>query len=45
MTAVQIVAEHSDLKEEDVRQALAYAAMTAEEDVHPLPAGIKPNLQ
>jgi len=39
MTPAQIVAELPDLDEEDVRQALAYAAMTAEEEVHPLPAG------
>jgi len=39
MTPAQIVAELPDLEEEDVRQALAYAAMTAEEEVHPLPAG------
>jgi len=39
MTLAQIVAELPDLEEEDVRQALAYAAMTAEEEVHPLPAG------
>ena len=39
MTPAQIVAELPDLEEEDVRQALAYAAMTAEEEIHPLPAG------
>ncbi len=31
MTPAQIVAEHPDLEEEDVRQALAYAAAIAEE--------------
>lgn len=39
MTAAQIVAEHPDLEEEDVRQALAYAAAIAEDQVHPIPAG------
>ncbi len=39
MTPAQIVAEHPDLEEEDVRQALAYAAAIAEDEVHPIPAG------
>ena len=39
MTPAQIVAEHPDLEEEDVRQALAYAAAIAEDQVHPIPAG------
>jgi uncharacterized protein (DUF433 family) len=39
MTPAQIVAELPDLEEEDVRQALAYAAALAEDQVHPLPAG------
>jgi uncharacterized protein (DUF433 family) len=38
MTPAQIVAEHSDLDEEDVRQALAYAAAIAQDQVHPIPA-------
>lgn len=36
MTPAQIVAELPDLQEEDVRQALAYAAALAEDQVHPL---------
>jgi uncharacterized protein (DUF433 family) len=39
MTPAQIVADLPDLEEEDVRQALAYAAALAEDQVHPLPAG------
>jgi len=39
MTPAQIVAGHPDLEEEDVRQALAYAAAIAEDQVHPIPAG------
>lgn len=39
MTPAQIVAEHPDLEEEDVRQALGYAAVIAEDQVHPIPAG------
>ena len=39
VTPAQIVAEHPDLEEEDVRQALAYAAAIAEDQVHPIPAG------
>jgi len=39
MTNAQILAEHPDLEEEDVRQALAYAAAIAEDQVHPIPAG------
>jgi uncharacterized protein (DUF433 family) len=39
MTPAQIVAEHPDLEDEDVRQALAYAAAIAEDQVHPIPAG------
>jgi uncharacterized protein (DUF433 family) len=39
MTPAQIVAELPDLEEEDVRQALAYAAALTEDQVHPLPAG------
>lgn len=33
MTPAQIVAEHPDLEEEDVRQAQAYAAAIAEDEV------------
>ena len=40
MTPAQIVAEHPDLEEEeDIRQALAYAAAIAEDQIHPIPAG------
>jgi uncharacterized protein (DUF433 family) len=39
MAPAQILAEHPDLEEEDIRQALAYAAAIAEDQVHPLPAG------
>jgi len=39
MTPAQIVSEHPDLDEEDVRQALGYAAAIAEDQVHPIPAG------
>jgi uncharacterized protein (DUF433 family) len=38
MTPAQIVAELPDLDEEDVRQALAYAAALAEDELHPLRA-------
>jgi hypothetical protein len=39
MTPAQIVAEYPDLEEEDVRQALGYAPVIAEDQVYPLPAG------
>ena len=39
MTPAEIVAEHPDLEEEDVRQALAYAAAIAEDQIYPIPAG------
>jgi uncharacterized protein (DUF433 family) len=38
MTPAQIVEELPDLQEEDVRQALAYAAALAQDEVHPLRA-------
>ena len=38
MTPAQIVAELPDLEEEDVRQALAYAAALARDEIHPLRA-------
>lgn len=38
MTAAQIVEELPDLEEEDVRQALAYAAALAHDEVHHLRA-------
>ena len=37
MTPAQVVAEIPDLEEEDVRQALGYAAVIAEDQVHPVP--------
>ncbi|HYC46507.1 MAG TPA: DUF433 domain-containing protein [Burkholderiales bacterium] len=39
MTPAEIVADHPDLEEEDVRQALAYAAAIADDQIHPMPAG------
>ena len=36
MTPAQIVEELPDLEEEDVRQALAYAAALAQDELHPL---------
>jgi len=39
MTPAEIVAEHPDLEEEDVRQALVYAAAIAEDQISPIPAG------
>ena len=38
MTPSQIVQELPDLDEEDVRQALAYAAALAQDELHPLRA-------
>ena len=37
MTPAEIVADLPDLEEEDVRQALAYAAALAEDQLHCLP--------
>jgi uncharacterized protein (DUF433 family) len=39
MTPAEIVSECPDLEEEDVRQALAYAAAIADDQVHPIPSG------
>jgi uncharacterized protein (DUF433 family) len=36
MTPDEIVAELPDLEKEDVRQALAYAAVLAEDQLHPI---------
>lgn len=36
MTPAQVVADLPDLDEEDVRQALAYAAALGQDEVHPL---------
>lgn len=38
MTPTQIVADIPDLEEDDVRQALAYAAALAHDELHTLPA-------
>ena len=38
MTPTQIVEELPDLEEEDIRQALAYAAALAQDEVHPIRA-------
>jgi uncharacterized protein (DUF433 family) len=38
MTPAQIVDDLPDLQEEDVRQALAYAAALAHDEVHPIRA-------
>lgn len=38
LTPAQIVQELPDLDEEDVRQALAYAAALAQDELHPLQA-------
>ena len=38
MTPAEIVAEHPDLEEEDVRQALAHAAAIAEDQIYLIPA-------
>jgi uncharacterized protein (DUF433 family) len=38
MTLAQVVQELPDLDEEDVRQALAYAAALAQDELHPLRA-------
>jgi uncharacterized protein (DUF433 family) len=36
MTPAQIVVELPDLEEEDVRESLAYAAVLAKDEVHPI---------
>ena len=38
MTPAQVVAELPDVEEEDVRQALAYAAALAQDEIHPIRA-------
>ena len=38
MTPAQIVEELTDLEAEDIRQALAYAAALAQDEVHPIRA-------
>lgn len=39
MTPTEIVFEHPDLEEDDIRQALGYAAEIAGDQVHPIPTG------
>jgi uncharacterized protein (DUF433 family) len=39
MTTAQIIADLPDLEEEDIRQALAYAGVIAEDQIHPIPVG------
>ena len=39
MSTAQIIADLPDLEEEDIRQALAYAAVIANDQIHPIPAG------
>lgn len=36
MTPAQIVGDLPDLEEEDIRQAVAYAAVLAEDQLHPI---------
>jgi uncharacterized protein (DUF433 family) len=38
MTLAQIIADLPDLEEADIRQALAYAAALAQDEVHPIRA-------
>ena len=38
MTAAQVIAELPELEEDDIRQALAYAAALANDEVHPIRA-------
>jgi uncharacterized protein (DUF433 family) len=38
MTPAQIVADLPDLEPEDIRQALAYAAVLAQDELHPIRA-------
>jgi uncharacterized protein (DUF433 family) len=38
MTLTQIIADLPDLEDEDIRQALAYAAALAQDEVHPIRA-------
>ena len=40
MSIEEILAELPDLEAEDIRQALRYAAMMAEDQVFPLPASV-----
>jgi len=38
MTIAEIIRDYPYLEEEDIRQALRYAAQLAEEEVHPIPS-------
>jgi uncharacterized protein (DUF433 family) len=38
MTPTQIIADLPDLEDEDIRQALGYAAALAQDEVHPIRA-------
>lgn len=38
MSTTEILGEYPFLEEEDIRQALQYAAFLANEEIHPLPA-------
>jgi uncharacterized protein (DUF433 family) len=38
MTTSEIIRDYPYLEEEDIRQALRYAAQLTEEEVHPVPA-------
>jgi len=39
MTFSEIIRDYPYLEEEDIRQALRYAAQLAEEEIHPVPSG------
>ena len=41
MSGEEILAEHPDPEAEDIRQALRYAAMAAEDQFFPLPASVQ----
>ena len=38
MTTAEIVRDYPYLEEEDIKQALRYAAQLAEEEIHPIPS-------
>lgn len=38
MTTPEIIRDYPYLEEEDIRQALRYAAQLAEEEIHPIPS-------
>ncbi len=39
MTMSEIIRDYPYLEEEDIRQALRYAAQLTEEEIHPVPSG------